>query len=313
MQRALLVTIIAVHPLLSATLHSAQQRFRRLRVLRDGARGDRVAPVLACGRRRADALFLEGNGRADLFAALGLHVLFRLLETSGAPAARLKPVVRSTWPASLPLALFAAFLALVGRDAGFVRDMEPGHPRASGRGDALVRLRRRDPAQLRRDHFRPRLRLDSGDGDTRRRRRSAPTRAARTLGDRPLPGVDAKLAGYLAALTALLVYLLTVYRTWSFPRYFVVLAPLLILAGAHLARPARCGMRRAPHRARRDGRRAVLGEPQLVGSRLAFRCSAHSRWARRPCTTCPASRTISASGTPTICATISSSPAFTGR
>jgi hypothetical protein len=56
-------------------------------------------------------------------------------------------------------------------------------------------------------------------------------RTLRGLRDRALPGVDANLAGYLAALTATLVYLLTVYRTWSFPRYFVVLAPLLMLAG----------------------------------------------------------------------------------
>src|ERR1019366_6288887 len=56
-------------------------------------------------------------------------------------------------------------------------------------------------------------------------------RAVRRLGNRELPGVDTKLAGYLAALTVALVYLLTVYRTWSFPRYFVVLAPLMILAG----------------------------------------------------------------------------------
>jgi hypothetical protein len=55
-------------------------------------------------------------------------------------------------------------------------------------------------------------------------------RTARRLGNRALPGMDAGLAGYLAALTALLVYLFTVYRTWSFPRYFVVLVPLLLLA-----------------------------------------------------------------------------------
>jgi hypothetical protein len=56
-------------------------------------------------------------------------------------------------------------------------------------------------------------------------------RTARKLGDRALPAVDARVAGYLTALTAALVYLLTVYRTWSFPRYFVALAPLLIIVG----------------------------------------------------------------------------------
>jgi hypothetical protein len=56
-------------------------------------------------------------------------------------------------------------------------------------------------------------------------------RAVRRLGDRSLAGVDGKVAGYITVLTAVLAYLLTVYRTWSFPRYFVVLAPLLLIAG----------------------------------------------------------------------------------
>jgi hypothetical protein len=81
-------------------------------------------------------------------------------------------------------------------------------------------------------------------------------RAARGLGDRTLPGVDAKLAGYIVTLAAVLTYLLTVYRTWSFPRYFVVLAPLLLLAAFVSA--VRLGVNRHTRRLALAGAGAVL-------------------------------------------------------
>ena len=48
--------------------------------------------------------------------------------------------------------------------------------------------------------------------------------------DRGLPGLDAQVAWFIVALFGALAYFLTAYRTWSFPRYFAVLAPLLLVA-----------------------------------------------------------------------------------
>jgi hypothetical protein len=56
-------------------------------------------------------------------------------------------------------------------------------------------------------------------------------RSLRRLPDRPLAGVDARLAGLLTVMTVALIYALTIYRTWSFPRYFVALIPFILLAG----------------------------------------------------------------------------------
>jgi hypothetical protein len=66
---------------------------------------------------------------------------------------------------------------------------------------------------------------------------------ARRLGNRPVAGADRTALGPVVALTLVLTYLLTSFRTWSNVRYFAVLYPLvLVLSYASLVRLG-CGAR----------------------------------------------------------------------
>ena len=228
-ERALIVTIIAVHPLLAATLVQLNSDFgvyvffamslaalawRRYRLAA-------VAGLMLC--------FSKETGALIYFAALGLHLLFRALEAQGSVMDRVKPVVRSAFPALLPLIAFAAFLAWWSATQGSYAVWNQGIHERPVEGmhwfdfdDVIFRSYAAIifilgfawvPASA--------LLADFAIGALR---------SVRRMGSRALSGVDAPLAAYLTALTATLAYLLTVYRTWSFPRYFVVLAPLLLLA-----------------------------------------------------------------------------------
>jgi hypothetical protein len=233
MERALIVSMVAVHPLLAATLVQVNADF--------GVYVFFAMSLAALVWRRywlAAAAgmmlcFSKETGALIYFAMLALHVLFRLIETRAAKArtsGAVNPAILETIPALLPLVAFGGFLVWWGATQDSYAVWNQGiheHPAAGMHwfdfDDVILRSYAAiifilgfawiPTAVIVTD-------VVTGAG-----------RALRKLADRPLTGVDANLAGYLAALTTTLVYLLTVYRTWSFPRYFVVLAPLLLLAG----------------------------------------------------------------------------------
>jgi hypothetical protein len=229
LQRALIVTIVAVHPLLSATLLQLNSDF--------GVYVFFAMALAAIVSRRywlaaAAGLMLcfsKETGALIYFAALGLHLVFRMLEERGSLLDRAKPVIRSAWPSLLPLVLFAAFLAWWSATQGSYAVWNQGILEHQIAGihwfdfdDVILRSYAAIIFVLGFAWIPTAIILaDVALGAAR---------AARKLGDRALPGIDSKIAGYLVTLTAALVYLLTVYRTWSFPRYFVVLLPLLLIA-----------------------------------------------------------------------------------
>jgi hypothetical protein len=229
-ERALLVTVIALQPLLAATLIQLNSDFgvyvffamslalllwRRYRLAA-------LAGLLLC--------FSKETGVLIYFVALALHLLFRATEGRGSARERLAAAGREAAPAALPLAAFAGFVTWWAATQHSYAVWNQGiheHPLTGMRwfdfDDVILRSYAAiifvlgfawlPTAAILADVVRGAI------------------RSARRLGDRALPGVDARVAAYLTALTAVLVYLLTVYRTWSFPRYFVVLAPLLVIAG----------------------------------------------------------------------------------
>ncbi len=227
-QRAQLVTVIALHPLIAATLLQLNSDFgvyvffamtlaailvRRYRLVA-------LAGMMLC--------FSKETGALVYAVALGLHVLFRALEQKGSAGERARVVVREMWPSLLPLLAYAAFLTWWSATQGSYAVWNQGIHERPAEGmhwfdfdDVILRSYAAIifvlgfawiPTSV--------ILTDVALGAAR---------TARRLGDRALPGVDGHVAGYLTALTAALVYLLTVYRTWSFPRYFVVLAPLLLI------------------------------------------------------------------------------------
>lgn len=229
-ERALLVTILAVQPVLPATLVQLNSDFGvyvffalSLAALLAGRYGlAAAAGTMLC--------FSKETGALIYCAALGLHLLVRARDERGRAMDRLVAVARRAAPAIVPLAAYAAFLAWWAATQPSYAIWNQGiheHPIAgihwfdfddvifrSYAAIILVLGFAWIPTAV--------IAADVGVGAVR---------SLRCASDRALPGVDATVAGYLAALTAVLFYLLTVYRTWSFPRYFVVLAPLLALAG----------------------------------------------------------------------------------
>jgi hypothetical protein len=229
-ERALIVSLIAVHPLLAASLIQLNSDFGVYAFF---------AMALACLVSRRYWLaaaaglmlcFSKETGALIYLAALALHLLFRAIEERGGTVDRMRTLAREAAPAMIPLALFALFLAWWSATQASYAVWNQGmheHPIAGIRwfdfDDPILRSYAAIifvlgfawiPTMV--------ILADVAVGAIR---------ALRGLRDRGMPGVDAGLAGYLAALVALLVYLLTVYRTFNFPRYFVVLAPLLMLAG----------------------------------------------------------------------------------
>jgi hypothetical protein len=228
-ERALIASIVAVHPLIAATLIQLNADF--------GVYVFFAMTLAALVSRRywlAAAAgmmlcFSKETGALIYGVALGLHLLFRAIEMPGRWMDRAKSLAREAAPACLPLALFAGFIAWWGATQHSYAVWNQGiqeHPLTGIRwfdfDDVILRSYAAIifvlgfawiPTAV--------IAADVAMGAAR---------ALKRLHDRPLPGLDVKLVAYLTALTATLVYLLTVYRTWSFPRYFVVLAPLLILA-----------------------------------------------------------------------------------
>ncbi|MGH7655298.1 MAG: hypothetical protein ACREN6_11615, partial [Gemmatimonadaceae bacterium] len=228
-ERALVVLVLAVHPLVAATLLQVNSDFGAYVFLA------MVLAALAWRRYWFCALagtllcFSKETGALAYGAAVGLHVLFVAVERPGRWGARFTGAIRSAAPAFVPLVLYAGFIA-------WWAATQPSYA-----------IWNRDMQE------RPLTGLHWFDFDDVVFRSYAaiifvlgfawiPTavivtdvaigaaRTVRRMGDRALPGMDVRFAGYLVSLTAVLVYLLTVYRTWSFPRYFAMLAPLLVLA-----------------------------------------------------------------------------------
>ncbi|MFI5233706.1 MAG: hypothetical protein ACHQSE_14490 [Gemmatimonadales bacterium] len=227
-ERALIVVVLAVHPLIAATLLQVNPDFgvyvffamvvaalawRRYALCA-------VAGVMLC--------FSKETGALVYAVALGLHLLFMAAEGGGTLRARTAAALRAAAPAIVPLVLFAAFI-------GWWAATQPSYAiwNQGIQERPLTGIRWFDFDDV---IFRSYAAIifvlgfawipaAAIAGDLAR----GALRAVRHLGDRALPGVDARFAAYIAALAAALAYLLTVYRTWSFPRYFVVLAPLLII------------------------------------------------------------------------------------
>jgi hypothetical protein len=186
--------------------------------------------------------FSKETGALIYFAALGLHLLFRIVEDRGSPGDRMMAAIRTTAPAFLPLLVFGGFIAWWAATQHSYAVWNQGiheHPLTGIRwldfDDVIFRSYAAIIFVLGFAWIPTTVILADVAVGT--------VRAAGRLRDRGLPDTDTALAAYLAALTAVLVYLLTIYRTWSFPRYFVVLAPLLLLAGylslIRLGAPAR--------------------------------------------------------------------------
>jgi hypothetical protein len=229
-QRAQIVTIIAVHPLLSATLMQLNSDFGVYVFFAMALAAIVSRQYWFAAAAGLMLCFSKETGALIYFAALGLHMLFRFVQEPGPPPDRAKLVVRTAWPAFVPVALYAGFLVWWSATQGSYVVWNQGiheHPIEGMHwfdfDDVILRSYAAIIFVLGFAWI-PTVAIlaDVVLGAAR---------SARKLGDRALPGVDVKLAGYLVALTAMLVYLLTVYRTWSFPRYFVVLAPLLLIAG----------------------------------------------------------------------------------
>jgi hypothetical protein len=229
MERALFVSIVAIHPLIAATLIQLNADF--------GVYVFFAMTLAALVSRRywlAAAAgmmlcFSKETGALIYGAALGLHLFFRATEMQGSWMDRAKSLAREAAPAGVPLALFAGFIGWWGATQHSYAVWNQGIQERPLTG---IRWFDFDDVILR-SYAAIIFVLGFAWIPTAVIAADVVTGAARTsrrLPDRSLPGVDVRLAWYLAALAATLVYLLTVYRTWSFPRYFVVLAPLLILA-----------------------------------------------------------------------------------
>jgi hypothetical protein len=229
-QRAQLVTVIALHPLIAATLLQLNSDFGVYVFFA------MTLAAVVCRRYPLAALaglmlcFSKETGALIYAVTVGLHLLFRLLGEKGSAGERLKSILRDSWPAALPLIAFAAFIAWWSATQGTYAVWNQGIHERPAEGmhwfdfdDVILRSYAAIIFVLGFAWIPTGVILtDVALGAAR---------AARRFGDRALPGVDARVAGYLTVLTAALVYLLTVYRTWSFPRYFVVLAPLLLIVG----------------------------------------------------------------------------------
>lgn len=229
-ERALVVLVIAVHPLIAATL---------LQVNTDFGVYVFFAMVLAALAWRRYALcavagvmlcFSKETGALIYGVALGLHMVFLAAENTGALRTRITGAIRAAAPAVVPLVLYAVFIAWWAATQSSYAIWNQGiqeRPLTGIRWFDFDDIIFRSYAAIIFVLGFAWIPTAAIAGDLV----VGASRALRRLGDRALPGVDVKFAAYLGMLTAALSYLLTVYRTWSFPRYFVVLAPLLIVVG----------------------------------------------------------------------------------
>ncbi|MFI5309849.1 MAG: hypothetical protein ACHQQ3_01340 [Gemmatimonadales bacterium] len=229
-ERALLVTVLAVHPLIAATLVQVNPDFgvyvfflitlallvwRRYRLAA-------IAGLMLC--------FSKETGALAFGVLLGLHALFRRFDGTAPASARWRAIAREVAPAIFPAVAYAVFLAWwAATQSGYVIWNQGIQERPlSGLHwfDLYDVILRSYAAIIFVLGFAwvatAALVIDVAMG------------ALRTMMRRPDRGVgslDPQVAWFLVSLFATLTYLLTAYRTWSFPRYFVMLAPLLLVAG----------------------------------------------------------------------------------
>lgn len=227
-ERALLVTILAVHPLVPATLIQLNSDFgvyAFFAMTFAALVWRRYWLAAACGTMLC---FSKETGALAYAVVLGLHLLFRAWRETGSRASRVKAALRHAAPAAIPVVLFAAFLGWWGATQRSYVVWNAGihpHPLAGMHWFDFDDVIFRSYAAIIFVLGFAWLPTAVIVADVVR----GATRTVRGLGNRALPGVDAGLAAYLGAVAVTLVYLLTVYRTWSFPRYFILLAPLLVL------------------------------------------------------------------------------------
>ncbi|HVT41055.1 MAG TPA: hypothetical protein VHE78_18610 [Gemmatimonadaceae bacterium] len=229
-ERALLVTVLAAHPLIGATLVQLNPDFGLYAFFLI------TLALLLWQRYPAAALsglmlcFAKETGALAFGVMLALHALFRCAGGTGPATTRCRAIAREMAPAVLPLVAYAAFL-------GWWAATQSGYFIWNGG-----------------IHERPLTGIHWFDFEDVTLRSYAAIifvlgfawvatavvvadlavgamRTAARRGDRALTGLDARASWFIVVLFAVLTYLLTAYRTWSFPRYFAVLAPLLLVVG----------------------------------------------------------------------------------
>ena len=227
-ERVLLLSCVAVHPLLPATLVQMNSDlgvfafcFLTLALLVDHRYwGGALAGLFLC--------FSKETGVVIYAVLLVVHAGFRGRLVAGTTGVRTRAAVKEVAPAVLPLAAYSMFLVwwTVTQHSFAVWNQGMHEDPLNG-----VRLFDFDDPVLRSYAAiifvlgfmwipTATILTDLAVGGARMVRR---------LPDRPLAGVEPHLASALLVLSGLLAYALTVYRTFSNPRYFVVLAPLLLI------------------------------------------------------------------------------------
>jgi hypothetical protein len=228
-ERALLVTALAVNPVLTATLVQPNSDF--------GVYAFLVALIAALAARRYWLAALAGlalcfskeTGAVAAVITLALFVLSILRGSIGPLAARLRTTARTLWPATVPILLYLVFLWWWSATQHSFAIWNQGIHAQPWRGVHLLDF---DDVI-----FRSYAAIIFVLGFA-----WIPTtviavdllvgarRTLRGLPDRSISDVPPALVTLLVTLTIVLTYVLTLYRTWSFPRYFVALIPLLLVS-----------------------------------------------------------------------------------
>lgn len=226
-QLDLVTFVCAVHPVMLSTLIQPNVDFgvyvfffATLAALLSGRFGwAALAGVMLC--------FSKETGVLAYGVTIGLAVLFRAFAGAGTPAERVRRVV-PMWTTALPLVLFGVHV--VWWNATHAQPAVWKHTWQQGTLDGFRFFDLSDPifvsyaagifvvgfmwvatALIAADLLRGGVRM------------------ARRLPDRIAPGADPTWLAYLTALTAVLTYLLTSFRTWSNLRYFALLYPLVVI------------------------------------------------------------------------------------
>lgn len=227
-ERALLVTALAVTPVLIASLVQPNSDF--------GVYAFLLAYLAALAVRRYWLAALAGlalcfskeTGAVAAVITLACFALSALRATTDPFTGRLRRVAIKLWPATLPILLYLAFVWWWSATQHSFAIWNQGIHEQPWRGVHLLDF---DDVIFRSYAaiifilgfaWLPTMVIVADVIAGARR-------TIRRLPDRPMPDVQAPLAALLITLTIALTYVLTLYRTWSFPRYFVALIPLLLI------------------------------------------------------------------------------------
>jgi hypothetical protein len=225
-----IVTLLcAVHPVMLSTLIQPNVDFgvyvfffAALAALLSGRFGwAALAGVLLC--------FSKETGVLAYGVMAGLYVLFRALQSPGTVADRVRRV-RPMWVTALPLVLFGAHV--LWWNATHAQSAVWKHTWQQGTLDGFRFFDLSDPTFVSYAAgifvigfmwvVTALIAADLCWGGVR---------MARRLPNRDVPGADMARLAYVAALTLVLAYLLTSFRTWTNLRYFALLYPLLMILG----------------------------------------------------------------------------------